>query len=289
MGWETRKNGLFYYAKRRKNGRVVSTYYGSGDTAAFVADFQEQESAFRAFGMAAERALSAERRVFDGLCRDVANQCRDLAAMLLLADGYHQHKGQWRKRRMTKKKASDTDRMPLPPAEDDTSSTALGVLMRRCNTPMALSSDISALRRLIVSHYPHMADLGDMLEMAISKVSSGEGMRNSTGLTVATVEANAELRKKELGYDTASPLEKPLILHLVLCEQRLGIVETVYGQQMKSELTLKQADYWERRVNHVQQRYLKAVETLAKIRRVRIEAWQSDGVQATGVAVERSG
>jgi hypothetical protein len=87
-------------------------------------------------------------------------------------------------------------------------------------------------------------------------------------------------------------LERPLIDHLVWCEQHLELVQQFYTRTMAESITLTKGMYWERRLTLVQTRYLRAVETLAKIRRVRVEALaveQSDGTRAAGVAIEQPG
>jgi hypothetical protein len=99
MGMEQRGRTAYYYMKRRDGQRVISTYVGSGDRARLFAasDYHLQRAA------AAERqAWAAERRrieAADALIRARAAVLHDLTRVVLGDAGYHQHKGQWRKRR----------------------------------------------------------------------------------------------------------------------------------------------------------------------------------------------
>jgi len=99
MGWEKRGHRLYYYRKRREGKRVISEYVGHGELAEAIAtldalDRHEQE---------AERAAlwderEAQRDVDQAI--DTAGELvRALTHTVLLASGYHKHKGQWRKRR----------------------------------------------------------------------------------------------------------------------------------------------------------------------------------------------
>jgi len=65
MGWEERRGRKYFYRKRRNGGRVVSEYLGAGPDAV------------------------------DQACHLI----RTLVDAVLLLNGYHTHKGQWRKKR----------------------------------------------------------------------------------------------------------------------------------------------------------------------------------------------
>ena len=71
--------------------------------------------------------------------------------------------------------------------------------------------------------------------------------------------------RTELGHEKATAIEKGLIDHIVLCWLRLHICELEYERSTRG-VSLAQADYWERKLSATQKRYLKAVETLARVR-----------------------
>lgn len=110
MGWERRARGGWYYTRsKRKNGRVVREYFGCGGTAQLLAMLDEadreersveraEREQERAVPLATEEALSALGAELDGLVRAT-----------LIAAGYHEHRGQWRRSRSD---GANTDRSP---------------------------------------------------------------------------------------------------------------------------------------------------------------------------------
>jgi hypothetical protein len=86
--------------------------------------------------------------------------------------------------------------------------------------------------------------------------------------------------EQELGYASATPLEQMLIKHIVLCYVRLTDTEWAYeAPPTNGALTLAQAQWWERKLAFAQTRYLRAVETLARIRKLGINVQINVGAQ----------
>lgn len=99
MSWERRGNGRYYYRRRREGGRHVCDYIGAGDIAEAFAGLdaferQERELARRRWRATVEQWRAAERAL-----NDVENIVRVLTAAVLIGNGYHAHKRQWRKLR----------------------------------------------------------------------------------------------------------------------------------------------------------------------------------------------
>lgn len=96
MGLETRKGKLYYYHKRREGDHVVSEYVG-GDVASIALYRAERErrEAERQKVCAIKGNLADIDLHLDVFCSQVDRLLSDS----LLAAGYHQHKGQWRKKR----------------------------------------------------------------------------------------------------------------------------------------------------------------------------------------------
>jgi hypothetical protein len=74
--------------------------------------------------------------------------------------------------------------------------------------------------------------------------------------------------RQSLGYSDASPLEKMLIDQVALCWLRLSIVELKHVNNTRGSTGIPQADYWDRTLSAAQRRYLRAIETLARVRRL---------------------
>ena len=103
MGWEKRGNNLYYYRKHRVGSRVVSEYVGCGELAEYAAMLDEMERERRGLERRKER-LATERMLRDLTAVDkelsgIEDSIRLLTRAYMVADGFHSHKGQWRKKR----------------------------------------------------------------------------------------------------------------------------------------------------------------------------------------------
>jgi len=99
MAWERRGDRRYYYRKRRIGGQVVSEYVGHGELAELQAEMDREAADLRATERCAERAERQAQRAIDAQIDEAGRQLRWLLRAYLLANGYHTHKGQWRKRR----------------------------------------------------------------------------------------------------------------------------------------------------------------------------------------------
>src|SRR5918911_2883716 len=87
-------------------------------------------------------------------------------------------------------------------------------------------------------------------------------------LAFEAVTRDMRLMREDMGYTTAPELERTLIDHVVLCWLRLQRAELAYTQVFGATVTLEQARHWERKLVATQTRYLRACETLARVRRL---------------------
>jgi hypothetical protein len=98
-------------------------------------------------------------------------------------------------------------------------------------------------------------------DQLIDRVSGTELIRQS-------VSKGIDVLRDELDYQDASRLEQLLIDQVVLCWLRLRDIEWRYTQVTSESIPISSADYWERRLNASQRRYLRACETLARVRKI---------------------
>lgn len=96
MAWH---KGKYYVRKHWEAGRCVSEYIGGGDLGQIAADLDAAEQAERKRAAAARRRAREQERALDAQVIEAADLARALARAVLLASGYHDHKGQWRRRR----------------------------------------------------------------------------------------------------------------------------------------------------------------------------------------------
>lgn len=91
------------------------------------------------------------------------------------------------------------------------------------------------------------------------------------GMDAASQEAAQlamEAIRVALGYDSAPVVEQLVIDQVAICQLRMHCIESRYAQVQTESVTLAQGIYWERKLSAVQGRYLRAVETLARIRKL---------------------
>jgi len=99
MGLERRNGRLYYYRKVRVDGRVCSEYGGSGFLALLCAEQDEAERQDRAAERAAQQATRQAEARIDKQLAGVESALTAVTHTALCAAGFHNHKGQWRKRR----------------------------------------------------------------------------------------------------------------------------------------------------------------------------------------------
>ena len=93
------RRGSYYYRSRREDGRIVTDYLGHGAVGQLAAEFDRLEQAERR----KERRMCHQQMEFDSqLDKNVqltTDAIRALTDAVLLCNGCHTHKGQWRKLR----------------------------------------------------------------------------------------------------------------------------------------------------------------------------------------------
>src|SRR5689334_10272212 len=99
MAWEPRRNGrTYYYRKQRRGGRVVSEYVGTGLAGTLGELYQARADAHTADARAQRAREIAALPPDDPALADLETLLAGLTRAVLLANGYHPHKRQWRKR-----------------------------------------------------------------------------------------------------------------------------------------------------------------------------------------------
>jgi hypothetical protein len=282
MALEWRGNNRYYYEKTWQSGRVVSRYIGGGDIATLFADSQHLINAQRAEQLEEQRTLRAEQGERVRLVCQSASQMRALTAAVLIANGYHQHKRQWRKR-MGDMIIERAPALPVPideAAQRKEGMDALRTALRMRAEPKRPGGKVTAVQeaeieqqkqhevRRVLREYPviwsHLRDVLSDAEMRLIEATCG-GRETTTAMLVDRL---LQGMRRDLGYDAAPILEKLLIEQIVLCWLDLDMVQQLYATNAHREHTYRAGLYWDRRVNGAQQRYHRAIEALARVRRL---------------------
>ncbi len=168
--------------------------------------------------------------------------------------------------------------------------------LRKVEVDKPKQEDVANLRRLLKSNDTYWQLAGDlMLQAQHSALQSINAGKSKTLMTESAEEGMQHIRR-QLDYATAPMLEKLLIEQIVTAWLRLGICEMQFSTRMAGELTLAQGDYWNRALDAAQRRYLRAIESLARVRRLKLPALQVNVAQpgakqlnvTTGVTAQES-
>ena len=100
MGWETReRGGRYYYRSVRVGGKVRKEYLGVGEVAEALARSDETMRRVRELERGRWRAEVERLENLTDAARQLDDAAEVLARAHLVAAGYHEHRGQWRRMR----------------------------------------------------------------------------------------------------------------------------------------------------------------------------------------------
>jgi hypothetical protein len=126
-------------------------------------------------------------------------------------------------------------------------------------------ADVQAIRDLLKEHPDLWRLAGDLSRAAaldmIDQLGAGPAIAES-------LKCGREVLMDELGYQTASPLERLLIEQVALCWLSLNLVQIEYTRAIGEPISVSAADHWDRRLSASQSRYLRACDALARVRKL---------------------
>lgn len=102
MGWE---KGRYYTRSRKVNGRVVREYVGGGEDGALAAQLDALERQRRESERASWWREKEEMEAFDAMVAKVSETADIIAEAVMIAAGFHCHRGEWRRRRVNQEQS----------------------------------------------------------------------------------------------------------------------------------------------------------------------------------------
>jgi len=99
MSLEQRSGRFYFYEKRREGRRVVSRYIGSGELAFVAAEISDKERQEHERQRRKKQKTHNEQKEIDQQLTRAERSLANILRAILGAAGFHQHKGQWRKKR----------------------------------------------------------------------------------------------------------------------------------------------------------------------------------------------
>lgn len=91
---------------------------------------------------------------------------------------------------------------------------------------------------------------------------------NAAPYMLASLEEGARQQRIQHGYQEAAPLERLLIDEIVICWIEHYKAHTTYASMSGAKLSLNQERYWNKYIGQTQGRYLRAIEALARVRKL---------------------
>jgi hypothetical protein len=155
--------------------------------------------------------------------------------------------------------------------------TEISLLFERVDKKNPAKEDLAKLRETLAK-YPALSSVGGDLAGQVERHIIDNALPTQLGARIS-IQKYCDFQRDELGYKSSSPLERSLIQHAVLCWLRLHVCEIRYESATQDSLTFAQATFWEKKLSSHQRRYLRAVETLARVRKMDITVQVNVGHQ----------
>ena len=139
-------------------------------------------------------------------------------------------------------------------------------LLARANKENARPSEVKALSDFLYENkglelWKSVLGMGAFAErMALDSFKS-QGTRKCWELRLESIRA-------DLGFESASALERLLIQQVTLCWLNLNVTECRHSAITGQSVMLPVALYWEHRLTAAQRRFTRACESLARVRRL---------------------
>ncbi len=99
MGWEQRGAHKYYYRKERDGSRVKSVYVGRGEIAQMVSQIQSSSPLLERIARNIRSPEIAKMKKSDAAIEQVTHLIQLVTQAALLAEGFHTHHRQWRRKR----------------------------------------------------------------------------------------------------------------------------------------------------------------------------------------------
>lgn len=138
-------------------------------------------------------------------------------------------------------------------------------LLNRTNKEKPDRKDVKALQAVLQRNPGIWREVGSLAVQNRSKLIKD---MHITTAAAELIHASMETMAQELGYEDAPILEQMLIDQLLLAWLRLNLWEYQLTEMESQGMTLTKADFWEKRISAAQRRFLRACETLARVRRL---------------------
>jgi hypothetical protein len=259
MGLKQINGRLYYYENHRQGRRVVSSYVGGGMGAVLAQERAEEEAAKR-------QAFERERARVAALSAQVdaaVDRLMRMAEGQLVASGFHEHKRQWRKRRMSKlAKITDKKAEQTPEIDPEREWLMLQVRAERANRDPERVPEFRAYLRDHPELHQYIKSLAaGVKDLLLEKIIQREGSR-------LLLETQIRHLHQELCRPKPSTAETLLVEAVLMCWLRVQYAELGRTSAMSAGTTFREIEHAEKVLTQSYSRYTRALAHLAKVQRL---------------------
>ncbi len=145
-------------------------------------------------------------------------------------------------------------------------------IIQRCDKDKPTKEDKAALSQALQTHPAMWRAAGDLAEQAARKLAAGI---TATHAVRRSMLAGYEQLQRDLLRPSDGELDRLLVQQVALSWLKLSLTEYEHAHYMlDSAQPIKRLEFWERRLSSAQRRYLRATETLSRVRRLQLPAVQ---------------
>lgn len=138
-------------------------------------------------------------------------------------------------------------------------------LLQRTNKNNPSDKDVRKLQKALRDNPGLWRKYGDLARLTQNQIV--DSIPASSAVKESVWRAAPEMRT-QMNYDEAPLVERLLIEQVILTWLHYHKTHYVYQLVTDESCTLPRADFWERSINSAQRRYLRAIETLVRVRKL---------------------
>lgn len=169
---------------------------------------------------------------------------------------------------MPKKKSEEMKRLTAElqtTSKEELPSYQLAILVERANRAKHKGPEVKELRKFLDEH-PDLATRPNYVAYSLQhtvmmKITPGPG-------DYELFEREYEKRRDDLGWKDASVIERLMIERIMLLWMRLLWAENYNSSFMQPSVRMRESEYADKQYTRAHTRYVKAIESLAKLRQV---------------------
>ena len=138
-------------------------------------------------------------------------------------------------------------------------------ILQRTNKNNPSKKDVRKLRKTLKDNPGLWRKYGDLARLTQNQIV--DSIPANSAIIESIWRAAPEMRT-QMNYDEAPLIEQLLIEQVILTWLHFHKTHYTYQLITDESCTLPRADFWERSVNSAQRRYLRAIETLVRVRKL---------------------